>query len=100
MKRVAGRQTRYVNMIERRTGSLCKGRFKSSPISTDEYFLACCRYIELNPLRADIVANPADYLWSSYGAKIGVRNVFLTCRCEAVAKYLLSSEENCYAKEF
>ena len=72
MKRVAGRQTRYVNMIERRTGSLWEGRFKSSPISTDEYLLACCRYVELNPLRAGIVADPADYRWSSYGAKIGV----------------------------
>jgi len=60
-------------MIERRTGSLLEGRFKSSPISTNEYLLACCRYVELNPLRAGIVADPADYRWSSYGAKIGVR---------------------------
>ena len=73
MKRVAGRQTRHVNRIERRTGSLWEGRFKSSPICIDEYFLACCRYVELNPVRAGIVADPADYRWSSYGVKIGVR---------------------------
>jgi len=73
MKRVAGRHTRYVNRLERRTGSLWEGRFKSSPISTDEYLLACCRYVELNPVRAGIVADPADYRWSSYGVKIGNR---------------------------
>ena len=45
--------------------------FKSSPISTDEYLLACCRYVELNPVRAGIVVDPSDYRWSSYGIKIG-----------------------------
>ena len=42
MKRIAGRQTRYVNKIEKRTGSLWEGRYKSSPVSTGEYLLACC----------------------------------------------------------
>jgi putative transposase len=37
MKRVAGRQTRYVNKLEKRTGSLWEGRYKSSTISTNEY---------------------------------------------------------------
>jgi putative transposase len=73
MKRVAGRQTRYVNMIKEWSGTLWEGRFKSSPISVDEYLLACSRYIELNPVRAGIVGDPADYRWSSYGIKIGVR---------------------------
>jgi len=70
MKRVSGRQTRYVNKMEGRTGCLWEGRYKSSPISTDEYLLACCRYVELNPVRAGIVADPADYRWSSYTMKI------------------------------
>ena len=71
MKRVSGRQTRYVNKMEGRTGCLWEGRYKSSPISTDEYLLACCRYVELNPVRAGIVVDPAEYRWSSYGMKIG-----------------------------
>ena len=66
MKRVAGRQTRYVNRLEKRTGSLWEGRFKSSIVSTSEYLPACCRYIELNPVRARVVVNPADYKWSSF----------------------------------
>lgn len=70
MKRVAGRQTRYVNKLEKRTGSLWEGRFKSSLISSKEYLPACCRYIELNPLRAGLVTDPTQYKWSSYAAKV------------------------------
>jgi len=69
MKRVAGRQTRYVNKLEKRTGSLWEGRFKSSIVSQKEYLAACCRYIELNPLRAGMATNPAEYRWSSYACK-------------------------------
>ena len=70
MKRVAGRQTRYVNKLEQRTGSLWEGRFKSSIISTKEYLSGCCRYIELNPLRAGMVADLSEYKWSSYLCKV------------------------------
>ena len=72
MKRVAGRQTRFVNHLEKRTGSLWEGRYKSSPIDSAEYLLACCRYIELNPLRAAMVERPWQYRWSSCPAKIGL----------------------------
>ena len=71
MKRVAGRQTRYVNKLEKRSGTLWEGRYKSSPISTDNYLMACCRYVELNPVRAGIVDNPENYRWSSYVEKTG-----------------------------
>ena len=43
----------------------------SSLIQDEEYLLACCRYVELNPLRAAIVDDPADYRWSSCPAKVG-----------------------------
>lgn len=70
MKRLAGRQTRYVNRLEGRRGTLWESRYKSSPIQTDDYLLACCRYIELNPVRARMVAQAGDYLWSSYNARM------------------------------
>ena len=69
MKRLAGRQTRFVNRREGRSGTLWEGRYKSSPIQTDTYFLACCRYVELNPVRAGMVVEPGDYRWSSYPAR-------------------------------
>ena len=73
MKRLAGKQTRYVNRLEKRTGSLWEGRYKSSPIETDAYLLACCRYVELNPVRAKMVEKPEDYRWSSYQEKIRLK---------------------------
>lgn len=51
-----------------RTGTLWEGRFKSCLVDSDGYFLACSRYIELNPVRAWMVAEPGDYAWSSYRA--------------------------------
>lgn len=71
MKRIAGRQTRHVNRLENRSGTLWEGRYKSSPICVNEYLLACSRYVELNPVRAGIVTEAEAYRWSSYGAKVG-----------------------------
>jgi putative transposase len=48
------------------SGHLWQGRFKSSIIQTDEYLLECIKYIELNPVRANMVINPHGYRWSSY----------------------------------
>jgi putative transposase len=65
MKRLAGRQTQYHNRAEGRRGTLWEGRYKSSPVQSDRYLMACVRYIELNPVRARMVAAPEDYVWSS-----------------------------------
>lgn len=59
---------RYFNNRYERTGTLFEGRFKSCIVQSREYLLACQRYIELNPVRAGMVADPADYGWSSYRA--------------------------------
>ena len=69
MKGVAGRQTRYINRLERRTGTLWEGRYRSSIVCKDTYLLACCRYIEMNPVRAMMVNHPGEYRWSSFAAK-------------------------------
>src|SRR5207244_2219436 len=54
--------------LYRRTGTLWEGRYRAAPIDSEAYFLACCRTIELNPLRARMVRHPRDYRWSSYRA--------------------------------
>ena len=59
---------RFFNFQYQRTGTLYEGRFKSSIVQTRDYLLACQRYIELNPVRAGMVTDPADYAWSSYHA--------------------------------
>ena len=38
------------------------------PVHARRYVLACMRYIELNPVRAHVVARPGDYRWSSFRA--------------------------------
>ena len=52
MKQLGQRYVQRVNRLYRRTGTLWEGRFKSSLIASDDYLLACYRYIELNPVRA------------------------------------------------
>jgi len=69
LKKVAARQTRRVNTLEKRTGTIWEGRYHSSPICKDSYLLACCRYIEMNPVRARMVTEPSGYRWSSYREK-------------------------------
>jgi putative transposase len=70
MKALAARATRYRNRLEGRTGTLWESRYKSSVVESDTYLLACCRYIELNPVRARMVAEAGDYPWSSYRTRI------------------------------
>ncbi len=73
MKRLAGRQTRFVNRLEDRSGTLWEGRFKSSPIESNAYLLACCRYVEMNPVFAGMCDDPAAYPWSSCRSKVSSR---------------------------
>ena len=68
MKAVGQRYVQYVNRSYRRSGTLWEGRFRSCLIQEETYLLACQRYIELNPVRADMVAHPVEYRWSSYRA--------------------------------
>lgn len=72
VKLLAQKYAQYVNKKYKRTGTLWEGRFRSSPISKDDYLLTCSRYIEMNPVRAGIVDDPAEYKWSSYRYKIGI----------------------------
>lgn len=59
---------RHVNLMQGRSGTLWQGRYFSSPVDNDRYLLACQRYIELNPVRAGMVARPEHYRWSSCAA--------------------------------
>lgn len=70
MKGLAARATRYRNRLEGRSGTLWESRYKSSVVDSDAYLLACCRYIELNPVRARMVSDVIDYPWSSFRARI------------------------------
>jgi len=69
----------YFNRAYRRAGTLWEGRFKSCLVQDNDYFLHCQRYIELNPVRAGMVEDPADYQWSSYQANaLGLKAKLIT----------------------
>jgi putative transposase len=69
----------YFNRKYEKSGTLWEGRFKASSIDTEHYLLACYRYIEMNPVRAGMVSDCKDYLWSSHLANAyGERDKLLT----------------------
>ena len=76
----AGLLRAYVHYFHRRhgfVGHLWQGRFKSPAVETDEYLLSCGRYIERNPVEAEMVAQPWEYRWSSCRAyALGERDEF------------------------
>ena len=61
MQAVGRRYVRYFNDSQKRTGTLWEGRYKSTLIQTERYLLACMAYIDLNPVRAGLVAQARDY---------------------------------------
>jgi putative transposase len=66
MQSLGRRYVQYINRAYRRSGSLWEGRYKSSAVQAEAYLFTCMRYIELNPVRAGMVSDPAHYRWSSY----------------------------------
>ncbi len=79
MQCLGRRYVRYFNDRIGRTGTLWEGRFKSTIVDNDAYFFTLTRYIELNPVRAYMVACPAEYRWSSFHANaLGKADALLT----------------------
>ena len=72
MQAVGRRYVRYFNDRHGRTGTLWEGRYKSTVIQTDSYLLTCMAYIDLNPVRAGMVAEARDHVWSSHGHYAGL----------------------------
>lgn len=63
----AGRKyVQYFNYTYKRSGTLWEGRYRATVVDSERYLLTVMRYIELNPVRAGMVAHPRDYPWSSY----------------------------------
>jgi len=66
MQALGRRYVQYFNCEYRRSGTLWEGRFKSCLVEEETYLLQLYRYIEMNPIRAAMVNDPAQYRWSSY----------------------------------
>jgi putative transposase len=72
MQAVGRRYVRHFNNTHGRTGTLWEGRYRSTLVQTERYLLACMVYIDLNPVRAGIVAAAADFPWSSHRHYVGL----------------------------
>lgn len=63
----------YFNRKYGRSGTLWQARFKAAVIEAERYLMPCCLYVEQDPVRAGMVADAADYPWSSYAHHAGVK---------------------------
>lgn len=79
MQALGRRYVCYVNKTYRRMRTLWDGRYKASLVDSDNYLPTCMSYIELNPVRAQVVSHPGEYRWSSCGFNVQeFENEYLT----------------------
>lgn len=96
MKHMGQLHSQYFNRLYKRTGSLWEGRFRSCIVQSERYLLTCYCYIELNPVRAGLVAQPVDYPWSSHGENLaGCPSGLLTPHPEYIALGAGVEERRC-----
>ena len=70
MRQLNGVYTQLSNRTHGRVGHVFQGRFKAILVDKDNYLLELARYVVLNPVRAGMVQDPAQWPWSSYGAML------------------------------
>jgi putative transposase len=66
MKTMANKYVRYFNSKYQRTGTIWEGRYKSCLVDSEKYLFTLYKYIEMNPIKANMVKSLKDYKWSSY----------------------------------
>lgn len=71
MRHINGVYTQAYNRRHGKVGHLFQGRFKAILVDREAYLLELCRYVELNPVRAEMVPSPDAWPWSSYQAHVG-----------------------------
>jgi putative transposase len=75
LRHLNGVYTQAFNRRHRRVGHLFQGRYKAIIVEKEGYLLELCRYVVLNPVRAQMVTQPRAWRWSSYRATAGVEEV-------------------------
>jgi REP element-mobilizing transposase RayT len=71
MRQLNGRYTQAYNRRHHRVGHLFQGRFMAILVEKETHLLELCRYVVLNPVRANLVPHPRQWPWSSYRAMAG-----------------------------
>ena len=91
MRHINGVYTQAFNRRHSKVGHLFQGRFKAILVDREAYMLELCRYVELNPVRAGMVAVPTDWPWSSYRAHTGQAQAPVWLGSEELWGYLLGT---------
>ena len=71
MQAIGRRYVRHFNARHGRTGTLWEGRYRSTLLQAERYLLPCMAYLDLNPVRAGLVTDPAQHVWSSHRHYVG-----------------------------
>lgn len=87
MKYVTGCYAMYFNGKYKYQGHLFAGRYKSCLVKDDRYFLQTSRYIHLNPVKAEMVDYPENYMWSSYRTMVGIADDKITEKMRTLAYF-------------
>ncbi len=74
MRHLNGEYARAFNLRHALDGHLFQRRFHSILVDSDAYLVEVCRYVELNPVRAGLVARAEDWAWSSFRANTGAES--------------------------
>src|SRR4051794_15598797 len=89
MRHINGVYTQAFNRRHDKAGHLFQGRFKAILVDRDAYLLEVCRYVDLNPVRAQLVRKPEAWAWSSYRAHVGQTPAPAWLDTEGLHGYLL-----------
>ena len=100
MHRLANVFAKRFNALRGRKGHLWEGRFRSTIVEPDSCILRCLAFIDLNPVRAGIVQQPAQYRWSSHNALaeedetiISLHEVYVSLGRDGASRYAAYCKE-------
>jgi REP element-mobilizing transposase RayT len=97
--RISALYTRYFNKKYNYIGHLFQDRYFSELIKSDAQMIETSRYIHLNPVRANMVKKPEEYVWSSYSMFIGEKEEKLISS-EKILSYFRKENKGELYKEF
>jgi putative transposase len=92
MRHINGVYTQTFNRRHGKVGHLFQGRFKAILVDREAYLLEVCRYVELNPVRAKLVAEPGEWPWSSFRAHVNSAPTPLWLDTAGLQAYVLGRE--------
>ena len=86
MQKLEGEFAEYYNIRKRRSGAFWGGRYHATMIDNGDYFWNCLKYIDLNMVRAGVVAHPLEWRWSGFAELVGLRKRYRIIDLDEVIK--------------